>query len=97
MDALHAVRALADRMREALEKGELNAFGAMLDEAWQAKKQVSSKISTSRIDQLYRVCSSCMVPWEGRLLGQVEVVFCYCIVSRNTRNRPRSAMAASAC
>jgi len=54
VDALHEVRRLADRMREALGSGKLTAFGSMLDEAWQAKKRVSKRISTSRIDQLYR-------------------------------------------
>ncbi len=66
VDALHEVRALASRMRAALENGKLNAFGAMLDEAWQAKKQVSSKISTSRIDQLYRVARE-----NGALGGKI--------------------------
>jgi D-glycero-alpha-D-manno-heptose-7-phosphate kinase len=66
VNALHEVRTLAGRMREALESGELSAFGAMLDEAWQAKKLVSSKISTSRIDQLYRVARE-----HGALGGKI--------------------------
>jgi D-glycero-alpha-D-manno-heptose-7-phosphate kinase len=53
--ALHEVRRLAEQMREALLKGELNTFGTLLDEAWQAKKLVSSRISNSRIDQLYDI------------------------------------------
>jgi D-glycero-alpha-D-manno-heptose-7-phosphate kinase len=53
VEALHEVRALADRMRVALERGDLNDFGALLNEAWQAKKRVSAKISNSRIDRLY--------------------------------------------
>jgi D-glycero-alpha-D-manno-heptose-7-phosphate kinase len=53
--ALHEVRALADRMRIALEKGDLRAFGLLLDEAWQAKKRVSARISNSRIDDLYKI------------------------------------------
>jgi D-glycero-alpha-D-manno-heptose-7-phosphate kinase len=53
VQALHEVRELAGRMREALQKGNLNTFGRMLDEAWQAKKRVSSRISNPRIDQLY--------------------------------------------
>ncbi len=51
--ALHEVRGLADRMRQALQKGDLNAFGSLLNEGWQAKKRISHKISTSRIDHLY--------------------------------------------
>jgi D-glycero-alpha-D-manno-heptose-7-phosphate kinase len=55
VEALHAVRILADSMRVALERGDLNAFGSLLNDAWQAKKRVSAKISNPRIDQLYEL------------------------------------------
>jgi D-glycero-alpha-D-manno-heptose-7-phosphate kinase len=53
LEALHKVKAVALRMREALKGGELHRFGELLDESWQAKRNISSKISTTRIDQLY--------------------------------------------
>jgi D-glycero-alpha-D-manno-heptose-7-phosphate kinase len=53
LEALHEVKAVALRMREALKGGELHRFGELLDESWQAKRNISSKISTARIDQLY--------------------------------------------
>lgn len=53
VDSLHEVRALAGQMRKLLEEGKLTKFGMLLDEAWQAKKRISSDISTARIDQLY--------------------------------------------
>jgi D-glycero-alpha-D-manno-heptose-7-phosphate kinase len=53
IDALHEVHLLAEHMSEALLKGDLPRFGALLDEAWHAKKKFSSKISNARIDQLY--------------------------------------------
>jgi len=55
VEALHEVRSLADRMRLALERSDLGAFGVLLDEAWLAKKRVSAKISNSRIDHLYQI------------------------------------------
>jgi D-glycero-alpha-D-manno-heptose-7-phosphate kinase len=55
VEALHEVRALADKMRVVLERGDLNAFGTLLNEAWQAKKKVSTKISNPRIDHLYEL------------------------------------------
>jgi len=66
LDALHEVCSIARSMREALEKGKLSNFGAMLDEAWQAKKRVSSKISNSRIDQFYAVARE-----HGALGGKI--------------------------
>lgn len=53
VEALHQVRALADRMLAAFRAGDLNTFGSLLDEGWRAKKRVSGKISNSRIDHLY--------------------------------------------
>jgi D-glycero-alpha-D-manno-heptose-7-phosphate kinase len=53
VDALHEVRALADRMLAALHSGDLDSFGSLLDEGWQAKKRISGKISNPRIDHLY--------------------------------------------
>ncbi len=66
VDALNEVRELAYRMRKSLQGGDLGSFGAMLDEAWQAKKRVSSRISTSRIDQLYRLARE-----NGALGGKI--------------------------
>lgn len=54
VDALHELRLLAEAMRQSLENGELAEFGTLLDEAWQAKKRVSNRISNSRIDLLYQ-------------------------------------------
>jgi len=55
VEALHEVRAAAEEMRRVLERGDLGRFGVLLDEAWQAKKRVSNKISNPRIDELYRL------------------------------------------
>jgi len=55
VDALHEVRALADRMLGSLQAGDLSLFGSLLDEGWRAKKRISGKISNPRIDRLYNV------------------------------------------
>jgi D-glycero-alpha-D-manno-heptose-7-phosphate kinase len=55
VEALHEARSIADRMLQMLERGDLSAFGGLLDEAWQAKKKVSAKISNHRIDHLYQL------------------------------------------
>jgi D-glycero-alpha-D-manno-heptose-7-phosphate kinase len=66
VEALHDVRALVDRMLTALRTGDLNAFGALLDEGWQAKKRISGKISNPRIDHLYDLARS-----NGALGGKI--------------------------
>jgi D-glycero-alpha-D-manno-heptose-7-phosphate kinase len=93
IEPLHEVRALADRMRESLVKGDLTKFGSMLDEAWQAKKRVSSRISTSRIDMLYQIARE-----HGALGGKITgaggggFLLLYC--EPNHQEAVRMAMAA---
>ena len=55
LESLHAIAALADRMRSTLEDGDLHTFGTLLDVGWQAKKKISGKISSTRIDDLYHI------------------------------------------
>ncbi len=44
---------LTYRMRNNLLRGRLQEFGQALNEGWQIKRQLSSKISTSSLDQVY--------------------------------------------
>jgi D-glycero-alpha-D-manno-heptose-7-phosphate kinase len=53
LDALHEVKNLGSRMRDTLLAAELQHFGELLHSAWDAKRRISNKISTPRIDQLY--------------------------------------------
>lgn len=45
---------LAYEMREALVAGELKGFARILDEGWNLKRSLSSKISNARIDKYYK-------------------------------------------
>ena len=51
--ALRAQKDLAVEMKNALLQGRLTEFGALLDSAWQAKRRMSDRISTPRIEELY--------------------------------------------
>ena len=53
VEALHEIKGLALALRDALQRGELHQFGKLLHEGWQAKRRVSARISTPRIDELY--------------------------------------------
>ena len=44
---------LCYKIRNQLLKGQLNDFGLSLNEAWQAKRKLSSKISSPKLDQIY--------------------------------------------
>lgn len=59
---------LSYRMRNQLLRGRLLEFGRSLDEAWQYKRQFSSKISSDHLDHIYEsACARGAV--GGKLLG----------------------------
>jgi D-glycero-alpha-D-manno-heptose-7-phosphate kinase len=64
--ALHEIKELAYRMRDALCAGDLHGFASMLHSSWLAKRQVSPRISNSRIDALYDLAIS-----NGALGGKI--------------------------
>jgi D-glycero-alpha-D-manno-heptose-7-phosphate kinase len=53
IEALHQIKALGWQIKDALENGRLDDFGALLDESWQQKKQLASGISNPFIDDAY--------------------------------------------
>jgi D-glycero-alpha-D-manno-heptose-7-phosphate kinase len=55
IESLHKIRELAERMRQALLDGDLPELGRLLHEGWENKKKISSRISNSSIDQIYRL------------------------------------------
>lgn len=55
LEALHEIKALGVSMKEALQKAQFQVFGELLHAAWQAKRRVSDKVSTPRIDYLYQL------------------------------------------
>jgi D-glycero-alpha-D-manno-heptose-7-phosphate kinase len=93
LDALHEIKALAYRMRDALESGKFRHFAAMLHEAWRAKKRVSSKISSAHIDAMYDLAIE-----NGALGGKITgaggggFLLLYC--ESPSQNRVRQALAA---
>ena len=50
---LREMRRMVTIGRTALEEGALDDFGLLLNDAWQLKKQLASKVSNTQIDDLY--------------------------------------------
>jgi D-glycero-alpha-D-manno-heptose-7-phosphate kinase len=53
LEGLRRQKELAIEMKEALLQRRVADFGALLDDAWQAKKNMSPRISNDRIDEMY--------------------------------------------
>jgi len=55
LQGLRTQKELAVAMKKALLRGELDEFGWLLGQAWEAKKKMSPKISNDFIDEVYDV------------------------------------------
>jgi D-glycero-alpha-D-manno-heptose-7-phosphate kinase len=52
---LHHVKALGERSRDALERGDVGRFAELMHEQWEHKKQRSGGMSNPQIDEWYRL------------------------------------------
>ena len=93
VEALHEVRSLADRMLVALRSGNLDQFGVLLDEGWQAKKRISGKISNPRIDHLYEL-ARCNGATGGKITGAGGGGFLLLYCESESQEAVRSALRA---
>jgi D-glycero-alpha-D-manno-heptose-7-phosphate kinase len=59
VESLHRTKELGYEVKEALEKGDIERFGRLLDKHWQNKKRRSIMISDSKLDHIYDVVKSC--------------------------------------
>jgi D-glycero-alpha-D-manno-heptose-7-phosphate kinase len=66
VESLQAIYELALKARDTLRCGELDRFGAMLDEAWQHKKCFAPGVSNEYIDRCYTVARN-----NGALGGKI--------------------------
>jgi D-glycero-alpha-D-manno-heptose-7-phosphate kinase len=66
LDSLHRTRELGHAIKEALEQGDLERFGKLLDEHWQNKKRRSVKISDPKLDRWYEAARA-----SGALGGKI--------------------------
>ncbi|AKR43379.1 dehydrogenase [Methylophilus sp. TWE2] len=53
LDALHAVKAEAQLMKEAILKADFSAFVSSMQQGWASKKQMAKSISNPLIDEIY--------------------------------------------
>lgn len=66
IESLHAIKQIGMEIKSALEHGNLDRFGCLLDQHWQVKKRLSDKVSNSEIDAWYETAKA-----RGALGGKV--------------------------
>lgn len=92
VDSLHATKELGFRIKEVLEKGELDRFGLLLHEHWENKKRRSGMISDGRIDGWYEQARAAGAR-GGKIVGAGGGGFLMLYCPSGTKGRVREAMA----
>ena len=86
LESLHRTKELGYRIRDALEMGDLAAFGGLLDEHWQNKKRRSSRIADARTDAAYGAAREAGA-LGGKVLGAGGGGFLMLLCEGNTVKR----------
>jgi D-glycero-alpha-D-manno-heptose-7-phosphate kinase len=68
-DSLHAIKDLGYRIIEAIQEEDFDEWGRLLDEHWRKKKQLSKKISLSKVDHLYEHVRREYSVLGGKIIG----------------------------
>ena len=91
-DALVAMTELARRLRRSLLDGNVDDVGPILDENWQLKRRLSSRISEDRIDAYYETARRNGAT-GGKLLGAGGGGFMLFYCPRQDQEKLRTALA----
>ncbi len=55
IENLHLIKSIGELTEKALVRNDIHAFGELMHEHWLAKRQLSSRVSSPRIDHLYEL------------------------------------------
>jgi D-glycero-alpha-D-manno-heptose-7-phosphate kinase len=66
VDSLHRTKELGQRIRKALQAGDLDGFGLLLDQHWENKKRRAGPISDPKLDAIYALAKR-----NGALGGKI--------------------------
>jgi D-glycero-alpha-D-manno-heptose-7-phosphate kinase len=92
VDSLHKAKALGLEIKAAIEAGDFNRFGELMDVHWQNKKRRSTKISDPRIDRWYDLARD-NGAIGGKLIGAGGGGFLLFYCSNSHKGQLREAMA----
>lgn len=67
LEALHALKADAFAMKQALLAGDINPIADIMERSWQAKKRTASSITNPRIEEIYTLAQA-----NGAIAGKVS-------------------------
>src|SRR6185295_12220854 len=68
-DSLHRIKELGHQILEAIEGGNYDRWGELLDQHWQSKKKLSKKISLGAVDAIYDEVRARFGVLGGKIIG----------------------------
>ena len=93
IESLHTTKKIGLEIKVALEKGDIEQFGKLLDFHWENKKIRSRKISNPQIDSWYKIAKQ-NGALGGKILGAGGGGFLAIYCPNEVKNRVREAMTA---
>jgi D-glycero-alpha-D-manno-heptose-7-phosphate kinase len=88
---MHRIKEIGMRSAEALQKGDITAFGQLMHEHWAEKKKISSKMSMKKIDEYYDTAMKCGA-LGGKIMGAGGGGFMVFCIEPGRRKDLRTAM-----
>ena len=88
-NSLSTMVSQAFELKSALESGDIDDFGALLNEGWKLKKSLATAISNPRIDHYYELAITQGGAYGGKLLGAGSggYLLFYCIPEHQEKLR----------
>ena len=93
LESLHQTKEIGQRILDALERGALSEFGALLHEHWQNKKRRSADITADSVDRWYAAGREAGAT-GGKLVGAGGGGFLLLFCENGTKAEVRAALAA---
>jgi D-glycero-alpha-D-manno-heptose-7-phosphate kinase len=93
LESLHRTKELGSTIQEALERGDLVAFGQLLHEHWENKKARSPQITDSRVNRIYELARD-NGALGGKLMGAGGGGFLMLLAENGSLRRVREVVAA---
>ncbi|MDX9930595.1 MAG: dehydrogenase [Bacteroidales bacterium] len=91
VEAMHEIKNLAVRMKEAILRGEIDLMGELLNLSWQYKKQMADGITNPNIDRIYDTALAAGAT-GGKISGAGGGGFMFFYCPGNTRYRVIDAL-----
>jgi len=89
--SMHRIKEIGQQSAEALQKGDITAFGKLMHRHWAEKKKISTKMSMKKIDEYYDTAMKCGA-LGGKIMGAGGGGFMVFCIEPGRRKEVRTAM-----